>query len=275
MGKYAHNLDNLEEEIFEIIPMSFLSSPVFEKEILKSQYGVQWSILVGLGLTLKESLEGKDAVTKVKIKSICRSLIQDGAPSIYKFISFLVKSYCENNNKKINLKKIRATLFSIGVLNTPEIDIYSEDAPFANNLTIEITKWNEIKDAICRLENECRYAETTMDFQNLGNSCRYLLIKVAQMVYDSQKHNTVTETGVEIGKNDAEEMLSSYFDFSLKGKHNKYLKAYAKATNDLANKLTHDMSATKKDMLLAVSATINLIYIVGTIGDKFNQESFM
>lgn len=275
MGQYVHDLDNLEEEVFETIPVSFLSSPVFEEEILKSQYGIQWRLLVGLGLTLKESLEGKDAVTKVKIKSMCRSLIQDGAPSIYKFISFLVKCYCEKNNKKINLKKIRATLFSIGVLNTPEIDIYSEDAPFTNNLAKEITKWKEIKDAICRLENECQYAKNTMDFQNLGNSCRHLLIKVAQMVYDSQKHNNVTETGVEIGKNDAEEMLSSFFDYSLKGKHNKYLKAYAKATNDLANKLTHDMSATKKDMLLAVSATINLIYIVGTIGDKFNQECFV
>ena len=41
------------------------------------------------------------------------------------------------------------------------------------------------------------------------------------------------------------------------------------------NKLTHDTSASMKDMLIAVSATMNLVYIVGTIGEKFGQESFV
>ena len=32
MGQYAHNLDNLEEEIFEIIPMSFFRNNLAETE---------------------------------------------------------------------------------------------------------------------------------------------------------------------------------------------------------------------------------------------------
>ena len=44
----------------------------------------------------------------------------------------------------------------------------------------------------------------------------------------------------------------SFFSHSLKGKHNKYLKEYAQATNNLVNKLTHDTSASMKDMLMAV-----------------------
>lgn len=275
MGEYAENYDNLMEELFKVIPISFLSSSVFENEIQKSQYKIQWTILVGLGYSLKETIEGKDAVTKARIKYMCRSLIQDGAPSIYKFISFLIITYCERNNTKVSLKGLRAVLRSIGILKTPEIDKYTDDAPFANSLTIEIKKWDEIKDKINQLENECWYADTTIDFQNLGNSCRHLIINVAQLVYDPKIHNKETETGTTIGKTDAVEMLSSYFDYSLRGKHNKYLKEYAQAINDLANKLTHDMGATRKDMLIAVSATINLIYIIGTIGDKFNQRSFV
>ena len=51
--------------------------------------------------------------------------------------------------------------------------------------------------------------------------------------------------------------------------HNKELRAYAKATNDLANQLTHKRSATKKDMLLIVSSTIALINFIGIIEEKF------
>lgn len=274
MEKYADNFDNLMEELFQVIPISFLSSSAFEKEIQNSQYKFQWGILVGIGYSLKETFEGKNAVTKARIKNMCRSLIQDGAPSIYKFIYFLIITYCEKNKTKVNLKRLRVVLHSFGILKTPELDKYTDDAPFTNSLTIEIEKWSEIKDKIIQLENECRYAETTIDFQNIGNSCRHLIINVAQLVYDPKIHNKETETGIKIGKTDAVEMLSSYFDYSLKGKHNKCLKVYAQAINDLTNKLTHDMSATTRDMLIAVSATINLIYFTGTIGNKFNQMSF-
>ena len=275
MRKYVESLDSLTEELLKIIPVSFLSSSTFEREIIKSKYKVQWSFHVGLRYTLKESLEGKDSVTIEKINSMCRSFVQEGAPAIYKFISFLIVTYCKNNNTKVNLKELRVILREMGIIKIPEIDKYAEDSPFTNNLTTEIRKWNEIKDRINRLEDECRYAETTMEFQNLGNSCRHLIISIAQLVYDPQKHKSTTEAGTKIGKTDSVEMLSSFFDYSLKGKHNKCLKEYAQATNDLANKLTHDMSATKKEMLIAVSATINLVYIVGTIGDKLNQESFV
>ena len=74
---------------------------------------------------------------------------------------------------------------------------------------IEINKWDEIKNAITELENDCRYAETTMDYQNLGNSCRHLIIKVAQLVYDHKVHDNITNDGKIIGKSDAVEMLSS------------------------------------------------------------------
>ena len=114
-----------------------------------------------------------------------------------------------------------------------------------------------------------------MDYQNLGNSCRHLIIKVAQLVYDHKVHDNITDDGKIIGKSDAVEMLSSFFSHSLKGKHNKYLKEYAQATNNLVNKLTHDTSASMKDMLIAVSATMNLVYIVGTIGGKFNNDYFV
>ena len=116
------------------------------------------------------------------------------------------------------------------------------------------------------------YAETTIDYQNVGNSCRHILVKVAQLVYDPQIHNNITENGKPIGKTDAVEMLSSYFSYTLKGKHNKYLRDYSQAANDLANKLTHDTSATRRDMLITVSAIINLIYLVGTLSNKFNQD---
>ena len=46
------------------------------------------------------------------------------------------------------------------------------------------------------------------------------------------------------------------------------LKAYAKATNKLANLLTHKRDANKQDMLLSVSATMALINFIGILEDK-------
>ncbi len=122
MGQYIDNVDNLVEGLLEVIPISFLSSSSFEKEIQESKYRVEWDLFVGLGLSLKESLEGKDTVTELKIKSMCRSHAKGGAPSIYKFVSFLINAYCSQNNTKIDLKEIKMALHSLGVAKFDKIN---------------------------------------------------------------------------------------------------------------------------------------------------------
>lgn len=122
MGQYIDIVDNLVEGLLEVIPIKYLSSSSFEKEIQESKYRIEWNLFVVLGLSLKESLEGKDAVTEEKIKSMCRSQAKRGAPSIYKFVSFLINAYCSQNNIKIDLREIKIALHSLGVAKFDKIN---------------------------------------------------------------------------------------------------------------------------------------------------------
>jgi hypothetical protein len=276
MGDYIDSSYDIVEELLKVIPSSFIMSDEFDKACKESEFSGRWYIHQA-----KITLQGGNMFASSQDKAdrlleyMCYDL-NNSPRALYKFISLVIKSYCEHENVRVNLNGLRILLRSIGIIKITEIEQFDSNAPLTKNVIVEINKWEDIKNAINELENDCRNADSTMDYQNLGNSCRHLIIKVAQLVYDSKIHNNITEGGDIIGKSDAVEMLSSYFSYSLKGKHNKVLKEYAQASNDLANKLTHDTNASRKEMLIAVSAAMNLVYIVGTIGEKFNNnESFI
>lgn len=276
MGVSVDTINNIVEELSKVVPCGFLMSEEFETECKNSVFWGRWNFFHAI-VTLNggNMFASREDKANILLDSMCHDLSNNSYRALYKFISLIIKSYCEHENVRINLNELRFLLRSVGITKITEIEPYDSNSPFTQNLIIEINKWDEIKNAITELENDCRYAETTMDYQNLGNSCRHLIIKVAQLVYDPKVHNNITDDGKTIGKSDAVEMLSSFFSHSLRGKHNKTLKEYAQATNNLANKLTHDTNVTRREMLIAVSSTMNLVYIVGTIGEKFGQESFV
>ncbi len=91
---------------------------------------------------------------------------------------------------------------------------------------------------------------------------------MAQAVYNPLIHGTTDEKGVVIGNSDAVRMIGNYISAELNGSSNDELRAYAKNANKLANKLTHERNATKKDMLLTVTSTLALINFIGIIEGK-------
>jgi hypothetical protein len=78
--------------------------------------------------------------------------------------------------------------------------------------------------------------------------CRELIITLAQTVYIPEKHPIIDN--IEISKTDAKKMLEAYISVVLVENESEELRAYAKATNKLANTLTHKRTATKKEILL-------------------------
>ena len=277
MSNYTDLSCEIVEELLKVIPITFIMSDVFEKVCKESEFYGRWHFQQA-----KVTLRGDNMFASRQDKAnrlleyMCHDLYNNSHRALYKFLSLVIKSYCEHENVKVDLSGLRILLRSMGIQKITDIEPFDSNVPLTKNIIVEINKWEDIKNIINEIENDCMNAETTMDFQNIGNSCRHIIIHIAQSVYDSKIHNNKTKDGKEIGKTDAVEMLSSYFSYCLKGKHSKILKEYAQATNNLANKLTHDTSASRAEMLIAVSATMNLVYIVGTIGGKFiNNESFV
>lgn len=133
---------------------------------------------------------------------------------------------------------------------------------------VELDDWERISRTVIKIKQDSKIAVNEEDFQQIGLLCREVIISLAQNVYNPEIHGTEDEMGKEIGKTDAVRMIGNYIKVRLAGSSNEELKAYAKATNKLANLLTHKRDAKKQDMLLSVSATMALINFIGILEDK-------
>ena len=149
--------------------------------------------------------------------------------------------------------------------------VYFEDVESSQNLEtfVELSAWERIERTVVKIKKGANTATNEEDFQGIGLLCRDVIISLAQAVYNPIVHGDTDENGTRIGASDAVRMLQNYINSSLSGKDNKELRDYIKATNAIANQLTHKRSATKKDMLLTVSSTISLINFIGIVEDKY------
>lgn len=276
MDVYVNKSDNIVEELLKVIPISFLMSEEFNKRCQESDFYRRWNFCsTKISLRDGNMFASQKEKTTLIFENVCHELSNNSIRALYKFISLVIKSYCEYENTKVDLKKLRILLHSNGVLKLTEIEKYDLNAPFTENVIIEINKWDEIKDAVTKLEKDCLLAEGSNDFSNVGNSCRHILIKLAQLVYDPKLHGEFLDKGGEIGKAHVLEMLSKFIAYNIPGKTNEEYRAYINASIKLANMLTHKTKASRKDMMLTASATINLVYIIGIIGDKFKHECYI
>lgn len=133
---------------------------------------------------------------------------------------------------------------------------------------VQLDDWGRIKRTVNKIRFDSNSAQNEEDFQAVGLLCRDVIISLAQAVYNPFIHGDKDEEGTLIGPSDAVRMIGNYFIIQLKGKSNKELRDYAKATNAIANQLTHKRTATRKDMQLTMSSTIALINFIGILEDK-------
>lgn len=149
-------------------------------------------------------------------------------------------------------------------------EYFTEDVGGREAITplVDLTDWHRIQRTVVKIKRGSAVANTEEDFQSIGLLCRECIITIAQSVYSADEHGEYDAQGTRIGNTDAQRMLGNYFQVKFPGSSNEEYRAYAKATNKLANVLTHRRTARKKDMLLAVSATIGLINLIGIIEGK-------
>lgn len=147
---------------------------------------------------------------------------------------------------------------------------YFEETEGLNNIEtfVQLDDWERIKRTVTKIKRDSNNAKDEEDFQTVGLLCRDVIISLAQAVYNPTLHGKTDEKGVSIGNTDANRMICNYINVELSGSSNEELRAYAKYTNKLANRLTHERNATKKDMLLTVASTLALINFIGIIEDK-------
>lgn len=150
------------------------------------------------------------------------------------------------------------------------VDVFPDLEKFhilKNSITPVLTPWNEINQIQTRLIEQLRTAKQTIDFQNIGNSSRTLLQKLAGLVFKPDRHKA--EENIDLSEGMYKNRLHTYIKVELEGKENKELRSYATSvittaekSVDLANKLTHDLNAS---MMMAESCVISAVTVVGLI----------
>ena len=132
-------------------------------------------------------------------------------------------------------------------------------------LEVELEGWDRIERSIGEIRLRLADAETEEQLQVVGLLCRETIISLAQEVYDSEKHPPLDD--VIPSATDAKRMFESYIAVELLGSENKGLRTYARATNTLANELTHKRTATIKLAKLCSSSCINLVNLIRILNE--------
>ena len=158
----------------------------------------------------------------------------------------------------------------INSLFSPTFEAFDvvQETPSVETL-VRIDDWDRINRTLAKIKKDSVVAKNEEDYQSIGLLCRELLISLAQAVYKPDLHGSADDKGVTIGEADTSRMLNNYINVKLKGGCNEELRSFAKNANKLANRLTHERSASKKDMMITLSATVAVINLIGALEEKY------
>ncbi|MCC8360270.1 hypothetical protein [Salinimicrobium sediminilitoris] len=144
--------------------------------------------------------------------------------------------------------------------------LQESEQPELLTVSVSLTGWERIDRTVKEIKMRLRQASTEEQFQTVGLLCRETIISIAQAVYEEEKHPTID--GVKASKTDSKRMLDAYIAVELGGRANENLRKYARASNALANELTHKRTANLKDATICSSATISLVNLIGILEDR-------
>lgn len=135
----------------------------------------------------------------------------------------------------------------------------------------EPTGWARVDRGVYEIRRRLEQAEAEEHFQAVGLLCREVLISVAQVVYDPQRHPT--EDGSQPSETDAKRMLDAYMLAELSGGPNEGIRRHAKAALALANDLQHHRTATYRQAALCAEATTSVVNLVAIISGRRDKNA--
>lgn len=152
-------------------------------------------------------------------------------------------------------------------LYQPLVDIIDDSVDEMVIVEFEPTGWDRVDRAVYEMKTRLAQASTEEQLQAIGMLGRETMITIAQQVFGKSIHKS--EDGIEPSETDAKRMLDAFFGYELSGTSNERTRRFAKSSVDMANHLTHDRMATKRNAsmcLVSVTAVASLIKIIQ--GDK-------
>lgn len=148
-------------------------------------------------------------------------------------------------------------------LYQPLIDVITKSS--VEEVTSEYvpTGWERVDRAIYEMKSRQATAITEEQYQAIGMLGRETFISVAQQVFDREIHTT--DDGVDPSNTDAKRMLDAFLNYELSGSSNERTRNFAKSAVNMANHITHDRMATRREAsmcLISVTAVASLIKLI-------------
>lgn len=135
------------------------------------------------------------------------------------------------------------------------------------------TEWEEINELQKKLIDSLTKSIDSIDYQNIGNTSRSIMDKLAREVFEKEKHIPKNKS-IEVHNGKFKNQLNTFVAFELSGKSNKELRKIAESSInlvsdsiDLMNKTTHKLDADKRFAELCVISTFSVINVVKIISD--------
>jgi len=148
----------------------------------------------------------------------------------------------------------------------------------ANRYVPVSTPWEEINNDQEILLEQFRKAKESIDYQNIGNTCRTIMQKMSNIVFDIQKH--IPPDRVDLSEGKFKNRLHTYIKTELEGHSNKEIRGFslavietAEKAVDLANTLTHSLNADSfiaESCVISTISAINIIRIIEKNKSKWN-----
>lgn len=135
------------------------------------------------------------------------------------------------------------------------------------------TEWEEINELQKKLIDSLKKSVDSIDYQNIGNTSRSIMDKLAREVFNKERH-IPNDPKIEVNNGKFKNQLSTYVESELSGETNKELRKIAKSTInlvadsiDVMNKTTHKLDADKMFAELCVISTIGVINVIRIIAE--------
>lgn len=136
-----------------------------------------------------------------------------------------------------------------------------------NRYTPVNTHWEEINNYQNILIDQLRTATEPIHYQNIGNTCRTIMQKIAEIVFNPETHKAPADK--DLSKGMFKNRLHAYIKTELAGKDYRELRDFslsiinsAENSINIANALTHSLNA---DSFIAEFCVISTISAVNTI----------
>lgn len=134
------------------------------------------------------------------------------------------------------------------------------------------TPWEEINALQKKLIDNMKISNSSVDFQNIGNTSRTIMDKLAKIVFKPEIH--ISPKGIDVSNGKFKNQFHTYISNVLNGRENKELRLFAQSAIDftenaidLMNQTTHKLDVQKHFAEVCVISTISVINLIKAVNE--------